>query len=346
MRLATALLALVAAALAACAGPDHEHDHAADQTRFGVSIHADDRLAGFAADSDDSVVWEAERQGGVVIATFTGDPAGPDWMVTMTPDGAASIAVGDLVLDGHGPLGPTAAATLAALAAGPVARRLARVGLELGCVSGDGDGDGDLVAALLAPWQVLLKYAGGPTLADVAPEVACTPTAIGDDGDDGARAVVYVADFPMPYASDGPFPLDGDGFVGALADGATARAAGVYRGACGALCRGACGPDCAPRACTVGACVDGNQDVTCGSHAGCRAHDACYDACKLAANCRWTAASFACHRACDTTCISTYGVRQCNAWRRGRGPFDQQITYTRACPAAPIAATPSDQVAL
>lgn len=104
-----------------------------------------------------------------------------------------------------------------------------------------------------------------------------------------------------------------------------------------ALCRGACGPDC-PATCVAGpgtstchewqtadcqwhAKVCNYTTRRCGSHAGCRVHDACYDACATRG---WPAG---CRRGCDVACIRRWGVRRCNAWRRGLGPFDSTIEY-------------------
>lgn len=103
--------------------------------------------------------------------------------------------------------------------------------------------------------------------------------------------------------------------------------------ASGSLCRGACGPDC-PSTCTAAptltACVDDAAScqhetcsytgVTCGTHAGCRTHDDCYDACSA------SGASFLCWRACDVECLQKYGL-VCGAWARGYGPFDGTQTF-------------------
>ncbi len=110
----------------------------------------------------------------------------------------------------------------------------------------------------------------------------------------------------------------------------------------GGLCRGACGPAC-PATCVAAPaateCVswqtkDCKQHkkvctygvLSCGTHAGCRVHDACYDGC---AGLRGLAYQ-ACRRGCDVACIRANGVKKCSAWMRGKGPFDGFISFTAA----------------
>jgi len=101
----------------------------------------------------------------------------------------------------------------------------------------------------------------------------------------------------------------------------------------GALCRGACGPDC-PTTCTPAPALSVCEDdpmlcehiectftgVTCGTHDGCRVHDACYDACAAAG------AGALCWRQCDLDCMGTYGTL-CYNWMGGRGPYDSTVSY-------------------
>ena len=105
----------------------------------------------------------------------------------------------------------------------------------------------------------------------------------------------------------------------------------------GSLCRGACGPNCPPT-CTpqpaVTLCVPDSTGtchaectypgvIRCGSHAGCRTHDSCYDTCAAAGDPFGT-----CHRGCDIDCLRTHGFTRCNSWRTGGGPFDRMIDYS------------------
>ncbi|MBU1537991.1 hypothetical protein KKF84_21945 [Myxococcota bacterium] len=103
----------------------------------------------------------------------------------------------------------------------------------------------------------------------------------------------------------------------------------------GSLCRGTCGGDCHENACTThsetSTCnydPSSNYHLTCtystmecGSHAGCREHDDCYDACATAGE------SWECWRGCDLECISNFGVINCGRWAFGHGPYDSQIQY-------------------
>jgi hypothetical protein len=101
----------------------------------------------------------------------------------------------------------------------------------------------------------------------------------------------------------------------------------------GSLCRGACGGDC-PSTCRdlpdISICVsDGEHDfvckygvIECGSHQGCREHDACYDDCATAPR------PALCRRGCDLACISNYGIGDCNNWRIGGDPYDSWLKFS------------------
>jgi hypothetical protein len=64
-----------------------------------------------------------------------------------------------LAFDGHGPLPAERVAVLEALAGGPMAEALARIPLDLACRPEAAPVPAAVAAALLMPWQVLLKYA-------------------------------------------------------------------------------------------------------------------------------------------------------------------------------------------
>lgn len=108
------------------------------------------------------------------------------------------------------------------------------------------------------------------------------------------------------------------------------------------LCRGACGSNCdtcSPPEEKV-ECEDTGDGhhqwwhypnyQVCGSHQGCRDHDACYD---------WCAATFGekgmiglifgpCHRACDFECVCNYGAKQCVGWIGGGKPHDRDMYFS------------------
>lgn len=111
----------------------------------------------------------------------------------------------------------------------------------------------------------------------------------------------------------------------------------------GAQCRGACGPDC-PSTCTPlpnqKACVANSAGtchwiyeypgvIRCGSHLGCRNHDACYDRCAATRGetdlCHHGGT---CHCGCDYDCIHDHTVAECNSWRTGGGPYDSFIEFS------------------
>ncbi|TWJ02465.1 uncharacterized protein DUF4157 [Mucilaginibacter frigoritolerans] len=105
----------------------------------------------------------------------------------------------------------------------------------------------------------------------------------------------------------------------------------------GSLCRGACGVNC-PDTCTHEAdqviCLPDSTGtchftytytgvLSCGSHAGCRTHDDCYDACEAAGD----TLGF-CHRGCDLDCKSHYDLSTCVGWAQGNGPFDMRLRFS------------------
>ncbi|MGB7001836.1 MAG: rhodanese-like domain-containing protein [Halobacteriota archaeon] len=127
------------------------------------------------------------------------------------------------------------------------------------------------------------------------------------------------------------------------APGVTPRDPGIPSDA---LCRGACGGDC-PITCDnlpdTRICVsDGEHDfvcsykvITCGSHLGCREHDACYDACAT------VIFPSICRRLCDSNCIEDYGMINCSRWALGLGPYDRWIEFSYPPdPTACVGSTP------
>jgi len=109
-----------------------------------------------------------------------------------------------------------------------------------------------------------------------------------------------------------------------------------------ALCRGACGADCDTcrhenphRECEETG--DGshfwwvypNYEI-CGTHDGCRQHDACYDWCADKYNEKGKLGVILgpCHRLCDLECICNYHLPQCVGWIRGGKPHDGQMIFS------------------
>jgi hypothetical protein len=125
----------------------------------------------------------------------------------------------------------------------------------------------------------------------------------------------------------------------------------------GALCRGACGPDCETcehedehRECEETG--DGshvwwvypNYEL-CGTHRGCRNHDACYDWCVNEYNEKGKLGIILgpCHRLCDFECICDYNLPQCVGWIGGGKPHDGTMTFSDAPLKAPGCKGPCPQ---
>lgn len=104
--------------------------------------------------------------------------------------------------------------------------------------------------------------------------------------------------------------------------------------ASGSTCRGACGANCPPT-CREGpdasTCVEWQTAdcqwhakvctypvLECGTHEGCRTHDACYD------DCAGAAVPFACRLGCDRACVTKHGFENCTSWAQGKPPYDEQ----------------------
>ena len=109
----------------------------------------------------------------------------------------------------------------------------------------------------------------------------------------------------------------------------------------GALCRGTCGADCADGSCDgerrdLVVCENSGEGhiwhtyvgyETCGSHQGCRDHDACYD---MMADTIWGFGGFMIgpgYRACDLDAVCQHGFQTSVGWAGGGGPYDQRLRY-------------------
>jgi hypothetical protein len=105
----------------------------------------------------------------------------------------------------------------------------------------------------------------------------------------------------------------------------------------GSLCRGACGPNCdtcSPPEDRI-ACnttPDGRHHFwlypnyqVCGTHEGCRQHDAGYDWCATAGE---VAIWGPCHRLPDFECLCNYNAPQCVGWIGGAPPNDGEMDFS------------------
>ncbi|WP_255990863.1 eCIS core domain-containing protein [Chitinolyticbacter albus] len=110
----------------------------------------------------------------------------------------------------------------------------------------------------------------------------------------------------------------------------------------GSQCRGACGPDC--KTCDEevehSECetLDGGARHrfwnypfyhTCGTHAGCREHDACYDWCAGFGEIGLLGVLFGpCHRICDLEAVCGYGAKTAVGWIFGKPPYDGKMRFS------------------
>jgi hypothetical protein len=111
--------------------------------------------------------------------------------------------------------------------------------------------------------------------------------------------------------------------------------------ASGSTCRGACGSGC-PDTCIdcpdIVRCfadpADGNAHrflhytrvIECGTHAGCRYHDDCFDMCAEKYDEESVIAP--CHDACSAQIVQWYGAAKGASWMLGYGPYDGYLLYS------------------
>lgn len=290
-----------------------------------------------------SVSYRVEVGGETAAQARYALDGGGELRVEIAAGDRGTMVWGGTAIDGFGPLAGEQEAALADLAAdGVMAYALAMAPLELACERDDVPPAA--LAALLLPWQLLLKYhAAAPAeeIRSAADQASCLYFASPREAYESSRPLraypllSYEDPFPNVF---GFAPFDA---AGALAAQRLAPQVQQDRyGPGGATCRGACGPDCEPANCGTPSeawrCITENGSNTgykelwlvysCGTHAGCREHDDCYDFCKdrFGAD-GWD--SFMCHRECDQAAVDKYGFADTNAWRTGGGPFDATERY-------------------
>lgn len=295
-------------------------------------------------DFDVGTRWTFETSAdGDGVATL-GVDGGASVTVALASAGSVSVAGPAGALDGAGELTPDEATALQGLLDDPdLLAGLSRVPLELGC--SDTVVEPAAMAALLAPWQVVLKYAEENRISEVrrlAGESRCDwfpePTSATPDRKPPTGAFLLGREAPIPVVV-GWLPVDA---VGDLAQ--APRAAGDRWGPCGALCRGTCGIDCPWVNCNrdeIEWCEQvhgqgGNTgwlyeavELDCGTATGCVNHDDCYDRCNATNGCG-TWAALSCRSGsggCDEVACLTHGVDNCAAWAAGLGPYEGRITY-------------------
>jgi PKD repeat protein len=259
-------------------------------------------------------------------------------------------------LDGDGALTAEEEAALRELASSALFPAVALAPLDLACSEASAQVEPRVMAALLLPWQAVLKYLTAERVAQVEAFASASRcryfTALSPEPLDSRPAPLLPAlsNGRAVPASYGYLPLDahgalapvpavGQGLAAAAADGPLAPAQNEF-GPGGSLCRGACGPDCEKRNCGEPKREDRCEQVngkntgrkslwesyTCGEHEGCRVHDACFDECNGTFGVDTWDAAF-CMRGCDMQAAQGHGTVQGLEWARGDGPFDREKTY-------------------
>jgi uncharacterized protein YgiB involved in biofilm formation len=142
---------------------------------------------------------------------------------------------------------------------------------------------------------------------------------------------------PVIAAYTGPCPIGTSGAPALIDPGLPS----------GAKCRDACGEDCPDERCDLLVDSDGamqplvitiqdprgictyNNVLECPTHAGCRIHDDCFDACAARG---MNSITDSCHMTCNKDCVSKYGLTNCVLWADApsiiyKGQFTSAMGY-------------------
>ncbi|MBI4776723.1 MAG: hypothetical protein HY788_21515 [Deltaproteobacteria bacterium] len=312
------------------------------------------------------VIFTSTPQGeGKATAKYQIEGDAKELLVELTAPDAGTIRWNGVSMDGFGALAGPEQTALSDLASSPLADAVAQVPLELGC--NEREIDSASLAALLMPWQMVLKYLTADRAGESVRVAALTPcgyfqpgdeTAASGDGSSNQGGVLLLAyDAPIPVVF-GFFPFDDVGAAGEAASSfeETGFTESQY-GPCAAKCRGACGADCATgnnKACKpIKTEIECLKDETtdeysgmsqkwvtyeCGSHPGCREHDDCFDTCNRTYGCGSWRAGFCRHNTstnsyisgCDTLASQKWGAINCIKWAQGYEgleKFDRTDTF-------------------
>lgn len=266
-------------------------------------------------------------------------PNGCELTSTVTSHDEATLDFGGVTVDGLGEPTEAEKQALAALGASRLIDALVTAPLDVGC---NPTVPPAYEAALLFPWQVLLKYDPVPAtriddLKTLASASQCKYfTERRADDASGSKMG------PMRLSNDHPFPAV-FAFFPLDEAGATEHPGqpleGDLTGPCGAKCRGACGEDCARTNCKEiinykcetlpDGGTQGTELVTedCGVHDGCVEHDNCYDDCNRTHGCGKFRSAL-CKRGCDKAAGDKWGFDNGYEWAQGFGPFMRQVKFT------------------
>ena len=292
----------------------------------------------------DALSFEVSRDGlGGASASFS-------WPDGTTVSASVSgemgwVLVGDVSVDGYGAPSQEERDALDVLRALP-GDGLALLPLDLACA--ETDIEPAELAALLLPWQMLLKFTDerGTVIGDRAAASACSYFPDVEEPGSAPRPDLLRLSYDNPIPNVfGFFPFDAEGAVDSTPvlflslDAAADASTTLLSGPCGALCRGTCGPDCTKNNCEeivewrcetdAAGLQTGVKNLwtvyTCGTALGCRKHDECYDACNEGRCDTWSAA--VCRRGCDVEATLEFGPSNGQSWARGYGPYDSYLSY-------------------
>jgi hypothetical protein len=164
------------------------------------------------------VAFEAASQGNLTAtAAFRGSGAS-DALEVVIAEGRGHMTWRGMRLDGYGPLSAAEAQALQELSTGDLAGALTRVPLDLGCQEGASALPLSLHAALIYPWQMILKYeiaARAPVIRQFLTESGCAFAGFAGSGEDEPLngAIIWDMNHAIPMAHM-IFPFDGVGEAG------------------------------------------------------------------------------------------------------------------------------------
>lgn len=286
------------------------------------------------------MTFTANKEGDEAATAVFKTPEGELRVELTSPEGA-ELSWQGATITGYGYPSYDAEEALAMLAEGVVGEAIEMIPLEVGCAStvvAD-----PVMAALVFPWQVRIKYVDAERAVSVPAAAARASCAYSDEAAWDATAPRPPANGVLRLAVEAPIPnvfgffaFDDSGSV-APTTSSTRTDPGKLYGACGSRCRGACGPDCTPTNCDnepEWRCLNDGESYTgeamlwdvllCGVHEGCKWHDDCFDACLRSYGCGTWGAGNCMHNlfnGCDVQAAAEYGALNCLNWKDGHGPF-------------------------
>jgi hypothetical protein len=288
---------------------------------------------------------------GTTVASYANLDSAIEVVLQPRESQTGSVIIDGLEIAGQGDLGDDQKAALQQLARSSLGAAVIQVPMALGCQVSYSELTHER-AALLLPWQLLLKYQ--PELANVYESEAQSDCKYFNPASPGPTGLLLDREWPFPRIF-GFYPVEFADSSMTLMDGALYIVDDSFTassGNCRSHCRGACGSDCTPNNCVSQGLADEStceatgdisaavtesvETLTCGVEKGCIDHDACYDACLEQYGCGvFATLGGACRRQCDFACISEYSLSVCSDWASGSsstGTFSSFETFRDAKP--------------